>query len=352
MGAPPSGQRQDRGLRMGFREERLRMQDKTKLVFVIGAGASKELNLPLGWELLSQIGRSAAQADQLRFVDRRVSKLLTQAIQLQGVQDWIDAANFIAQRSEGAKSIDDFLYSHQDNEAVGVIGKFLIAEHILQAERTSILQGEKLDLGMVQKSWLSTFYRELLSGRTVDEMADAILPNLTFIVFNYDRCVRRFLHQALQHYYPINRETAAKLSALPNIVHPYGTLGSLQGTPFGAQLNHIQLLKLSQDRIKTYQETVSGAIGNHITDEIDQALAIVFLGFGFHRQNMSLLESNSSVPAVFASVLGEPEPRARELLEELKHSYDARVFGAASTCDEFFRDHGSIIFDRLRERHL
>src|SRR5260221_230572 len=77
-----------------------------------------------------------------------------------------------------------------------------------------------------------------------------------------------------------------------DIVHPYGVIDT--SVRYGStQANHIALA----DGIKTYTEQISDPkIMDAISDKIEKAETIVFLGFAYHDQNMKLLEPVRKFP--------------------------------------------------------
>jgi hypothetical protein len=116
-----------------------------------------------------------------------------------------------------------------------------------------------------------------------------IFDNVSFIVFNYDRCVEHFLYHGLQKLYGIGERDAAAILAELNIIHPYGQVGDyLDGVAFGA--TSADYYALAQG-IKTYTEQIAaGDLMAQIEAEFHRAECIVFLGFAYHSQNMRLLK--------------------------------------------------------------
>src|SRR2546430_5733417 len=91
-------------------------------------------------------------------------------------------------------SIDNFIDMHRADKRVGLCGKLAIAQCILQAERQSLL---KVDPGNIYNTidfiraggtWFNRFVQLLTQNCTADDLADR-LKTITFIVFNYDRCI-------------------------------------------------------------------------------------------------------------------------------------------------------------------
>ena len=115
-----------------------------------------------------------------------------------------------------------------------------------------------------------------------------IFDNVAFIVFNYDRCIEYFLFHALQRAYNISDSEAWSILDDLTVIHPYGDIGPVRQTPFGAKtLNCAQLAS----RIRTYTEQEkTGNIRQEIAVEVARAECMIFLGFAYHPQNVRLLQ--------------------------------------------------------------
>jgi hypothetical protein len=210
-------------------------------------------------------------------------------------------------------SIDEFLEIHQDNDLVNVIGKAAIAKCILEAERSSSLfykpQPHRTGLvpSQLENTWHLRFMRRLAQGVTLQNVRQ-IFHNVSFIVFNYDRCLEYFLLHALQYLFGIPEEEASSIVDNLTIIHPFGDIGPITNVPFGApdNLNDIQFIRISR-AIQTYTEAAAGGKYNEIQVEVARAQCFVFLGFAFHPEAMRLLKPAAPIranPPVFATALG------------------------------------------------
>ncbi len=134
----------------------------------------------------------------------------------------------------------------------------------------------------------------------LDEI-ESVFDNVSFITFNYDRCIQRFLYVALQKYYGIDSGRAANLISKLEIIHPYGSIGRLpfEGgssvVPYGARLDEAALIEAA-GRIRTFTEQIEDfEFLEAIRQSVSGAETLVFLGFGFHPQNMELLSGGSMI---------------------------------------------------------
>jgi len=351
-----------------------------KTVLVLGAGSSVEFGLPAGNKLASEIRQrlhphTSAQPERL-IADRTVwaSIHADDFAQLQNGRisgpeydrrfDALKQALETICRGLGlSRSIDDFLYNHGTNQSVVDIGKMAIVSAILDAERySSIYALETLSatdrLDKHRDTWLYKLFTHLQTG-VRRESANEIFSTLQIINFNYDRCVEHFLACAVEDAYSLTRTEAERIVSNLDIVHPYGQVGWLpwQGrkehtAPFGATISAEELSGLSA-QIKTFTEQ------NHSDSEraqlramIREARVVVFLGFGFHKQNMALISPgrpvNSSGPACFATCYGtsaSDQAVFKTLINEglRDPAYSAPVL-TELTCDQFIDEYGLLLW--------
>lgn len=287
--------------------------------FVLGAGASVDFGFPTGATLQSQVAQCLAVDDRRQFRDSVITEAILYYNQSEqrpnDFGQYINAANRIVEGMPVAGSIDNFLHTHSSNQYIVALGKLAIAHLILKSERdlkaaTKSAAGQMSTLLATErysKSWYSQFIRMLTTGTQSDKPAD-LLKNVRFVVFNYDRCLEQVLLLALMNYFGLDTGAAHKLLAEIEIVHPYGSLGSLTaGAPdhvqFGADC--IDLFSISQG-IRTFTESVHGDTAEQAKQSIATADRLVFLGFGFLPQNMDLLApiNARSASRVHATTMG------------------------------------------------
>jgi hypothetical protein len=226
------------------------------------------------------------------------------------INSLVDAARVIRGAMPLAPSIDNFIHAHNQNKAIELVGKLAIAESILAAERQSKIyfepgrNGSKLDFRTAKGTWFNTFSQRLMERGTLDDLKRR-LSNITFVVFNYDRCLEHYLFNAFKAYYNISREDSAELVKSIRILHPYGSVGGLwfSGRPqivdFGEDCDPNRLLDLAGE-IRTFTEGTE-LMSSHVTELrqcLERADQLVFLGFHFHPLNLDfLLPPAQRVPA-------------------------------------------------------
>jgi len=274
---------------------------KKNTLFIVGAGASTELDLPLGSVLAKRISakmdiRFERGFEPVGLGDLNLFNLITRNRQ-QYANEFQQAGWLIRDGILLSRSIDDFLDLHRKDQRVKLYGKAAIVQCILEAERASKLyfdrnKGVSFTPAKLSDTWLVKFM-QMLSPGIPKENAREIFEKVGFIVFNYDRCIEYFLLNALQTIYGIREQEAQSIIDDLDIVHPYGVIDP--SVQFGAtSANWVQLA----DGIKTYTEQIgAGEVTSRIAAMIHRADHIVFLGFAYHDQNMLLLQPPKQLSA-------------------------------------------------------
>lgn len=319
----------------------------SKITFVVGAGASKEVGLPTGGELTATIAEMLdikfSDFDEQPSGDRVIARALREHVRGEDggggdIYAYQQAGWFIRDAMPQVSSIDSFVEAHQDNERVKLCGKLAIVQSILVAERNSLLffddqnRNAKLDFERLNKTWYNNLFRMLVAGCTRDNWR-TLFNNVSFIVFNYDRCVEHFLFNAVQNYYDIEPGEAATLMRALRIVHPYGSVGTLpwqndgNSFPFGSVSRPADLLSHAGE-IKTYSERIEDVVAiTNLHRLLIDAKKIVFLGFAFHDENMELMKSGAPnrLRHVFATARGISESDREVIREQISDVFDKKV---------------------------
>jgi hypothetical protein len=213
-----------------------------------------------------------------------------------------------------ALSIDNFIHAHSTNERLVLCAKLAITKAILEAEGKSDLaldespfQRQRLDHGRVQDTWYLPLFQKIHENVQLETFGN-MFDNVSFIIFNYDRCVEHYLYYALQNYFAISDTDAGQLMRKLVISHPYGTVGALPwqnfttNISFGGLYRNAELIDLA-NQIRTFTErVVDNTALAAIRCQVQEAEVIVFIGFGYHALNMELL--SPKVPANSKLVVG------------------------------------------------
>lgn len=167
----------------------------------------------------------------------------------------------------------------------------------------------------LKKSWLHYLVKHLGGERNQRKVRDNF-RRVSFIVFNYDRCIEQYLYWAFQMAGGLSEAyTADAVRAIP-IVHAYGQLGTLPlDRPIRGSLAFGDGSRLSvaiANRIRTYtEEARDEELLLRIQGIARGAGKLVFLGFGYHQQNLKLLYPQGVGPVdcqVWGTAIKIPSP--------------------------------------------
>lgn len=357
-----------------------------KTVLVVGAGASREVNLPTGLELTHHI---AEKTNFRRSRDRRGEafnlgdQVLRETLSVHaselhretGVNTaeelrlYLEAGVSISKGMPSSKSIDSFIEKRGDKR-IELCGKLAIVQSILEAEgdklranpdkrnplyydhrnETEIKNPESLN-----ETWYSKFYMLLTDGAKFDELGPRF-ERIALIVFNYDRCIEHYLFHTLRAEYGKSAEEVAELLETLEIYHPYGMVDLLpwqspeQGTNFGDyKLEDDQFLMLV-DKIKTFSEKIRDVEEvERMRMRVGEAGTILFLGFGFHIQNMDMIRPPISTnrKVIYATAYTMSKPN-RDAIDDRIGAYlgDRQyltIYVQPKDCVGLFEEYGEVL---------
>ena len=176
-----------------------------KITLILGAGASKEIKMPLGNELRDQIvemiappagtrspGRKQTTRDTVLFdAIKRVCSSSDSNVTFHEIDN---ASRRLHKSLPENRSIDQAIHDLSDPH-ITLCGKMAIAKAILMAESQSLLRGRHAqdtsvldrDLGWYRK-FASHFFESVKANRIEERLSDLLV-----ISFNYDRSFEHFL---------------------------------------------------------------------------------------------------------------------------------------------------------------
>ncbi len=314
-----------------------------RVVFVLGAGASRPYGLPTSKELRAillgtEAGDRALISLGISF-DRIVSflgsrgmrdkpkygELFARATEREIPTDlnvarlFVDAAlnGFCGSRGGSLKNFRDRFFNSQrvsidafitKNPDLEPIAKHAVAAVLLLCEREERLEAD----------WYQQFLERLMRGGSHD-------GEFGIITFNYDRSFEHYFKRAYTHNYLSDASLARKLYRQLKIVHAYGCLGTLEGNmmpplvmygdvnTFGNAVDQMDLATPAHDS----NDEIKGLL-----DGVDR---VIFIGFGFWKENMDLIElDKKNPPSVYASAFRLPVT----VMEDVKARYPNIVFGS------------------------
>lgn len=334
-------------------------------VYVLGAGASAELKLPVGETLAEDIRElvNFKQNSNTKFRQAIYTYVQHTDRGNYSEQVYLDkikhACDQIYQGLPFTRSIDNFVDMHRENEFIALCAKLAIAYCILRAENKSLLNftNESLPFLTLTKkdtyldSWHLSLFKQLNEGCTFEEFKNR-LSTVSFIVFNYDRCLEQYLIHAIVTAYNRPLEEAVEIVKNVSIFHPYGQVGSvwqeegLVYNKYGSEPSHDDLIRIAFN-IKTFTEGAESSEAEGIQKTIESAEKLVFLGFAFHPLNMELIQldqitKDRQKPEIFGTAMGFSSSDTLAIQSKLLRYYSlySRKLNPLedSTCGEFFKN--------------
>ncbi|MDP1643750.1 MAG: hypothetical protein Q8L59_16380 [Phenylobacterium sp.] len=293
---------------------------KRSTCFVIGAGASAEFGFPLGVGLKDRVRNTLVCLNSVAFLNntdrfgRAVNALQEKPDQI------MEAASIIRGAILHSASVDDFLYDFRENRLVVRLCRMAIAECILNAEAASYpmceLKSSNVDervngYASLSETWLGFLFQKIKRGHQPSEIRHA-LSSVSFVIFNYDRCVEHFLVASVRDAFGVSQEVAEDAVSDVPITHVYGSLGRLpsirsvdEAVEFGG--SDETCVSTVAKRIKTYSEDLTNEKHlSQIKSYVSTCERLVFLGYSFHRQGMELIFEgiDYSGKTVYGTTLG------------------------------------------------
>jgi len=234
-----------------------------KTTFILGAGSSAHVGYPLGAGLLKNMCSIRENKNYPQLPDKWSTN---------DIDDLL-----ISLSRSGHYSIDAFLESSGDMD----LGKYLIAYQLKQYEVVDKLFPPN------ESGWYQILFNSLINQCE----SDIGKNNLSIITFNYDRSLETYLHNAIQHRFKLSTEEAwNKVSDVP-FVHIHGVLGEYPKIDYQPTCDIETLLSISE-KIRIIHEIKDNEAGYcnsefKIANELlEKSERIVFLGFGFHDDNV------------------------------------------------------------------
>lgn len=269
---------------------------RKETVFILGAGASKPYGYPTGAELRKKI------IDEFR--DQYHSNTVKLEKFGSNKEDLINyAKSFISSFDlSSTKSIDLFL---SRNPKFMDIGKLAIKLSIYSSERKSIFR-EKVDSS---EDWYSYLFDRLTNEFTNSDQFKITHNKVSFITFNYDRSFEHFIYESMTNSYSEIDKGIVKCEVNKlTIIHMFGTISPLPWQEQGGffyRKNGVYFANAEDINI-IYNKTDNPMI-IEAQKLIRKAKKIFFLGFGYAKENIELLDFPHILQAgqkIFGSTYG------------------------------------------------
>jgi hypothetical protein len=201
---------------------------------IVGAGASKEFGFPLGAELLDQVRKL------LTFGHDEAGRFRGDYNFLQRLEQVVPQAELVARRIVGASahatSIDGVLDRFSDDVKVNRVGKIAISKLILAAEAKSAMNLEPhrgdhrstINFAKVGDNWLGRLLAIAQQRVRLNE-PQRVFSNVSFVVFNYDRCLEHYLFHALKQAFMLSEDETANVMKGIKVFTPMASLADYRG---------------------------------------------------------------------------------------------------------------------------
>ncbi len=337
---------------------------RAKTVLVIGAGASVEVGLPMGPDLLKQI----VQLTHITFdfgrqktgdhgIVEALRLCLNEGREVTKINEHLKAAWQLGESSKQALSIDNVIDALEDPQ-VELVGKLGIVRAILKAEAASPAfkriknMPNTLDLSKFNEAWYSSLTK-LLTENVRKSQIGSIFDNLEIINFNYDTCLEHYLPFSIASYYGLKPDDIREIMQGLTIHRPYGVAGRLpwqkgEAPSVGFGEGSPQQLADVAQQVRTFTERVEEG------DELAAMRAtlvgadrVVFLGFAFHRQNVELLSQKMQDHSELVATAYQISQSDKSVIEDelgkaFEHEFvmhDTRIKLADMTCAQFFKEY-------------
>ncbi|WP_339709483.1 hypothetical protein [uncultured Sphingosinicella sp.] len=337
---------------------------RAKTVLVVGAGASTEVGLPMGHDLLKRLVKLTHitfEYHRQKTGDPEIVEalriILNEGQEVEIINQYIKAGWQLSESSKQAISIDNVIDALEDDK-IELIGKLGILRSIHKAEfesqafRCESPDKDDINIENFEQSWYSSLTKLLTEGVKRSDIGK-IFQNIEIINFNYDRCLEHYLPISLGKYYGISPNDFRRIMNSLVIHRPYGVAGrlpwqkgDLPSVPFG-QCSPAHLAQVVQ-QIRTFTERVEeGAVLSEIKKSISQSDRIIFLGFAFHRQNVQILSQEvQDHTEVVATAYGISKSDKFVIANELSKAFnfqgnfnEHRIDLADMTCHQFFKEY-------------
>jgi len=267
---------------------------RPKTVFVLGAGASWPYGFPTGVELRREILRNLSSKNYDDF------QMLVNA-GFDGDAIW---AFYNAFRRSQQDSIDAFLtWAAKQNSSFVDIGRAAIAQALIRREVEDWLFAEDDEdvpsrHGPYSNERLKFRWYRYLWNRITDEFQNLRDANVTFLTFNYDRSLEHFLFTAIHNTHLAEEGSVPSVMERIPVVHVHGRIGQLPWQKNSGEYQRAYTPRLDSHVVMKAAEwiripgTESPPDQQHhrAAAELYQAERIVFLGFGYHPDNLRTLK--------------------------------------------------------------
>jgi hypothetical protein len=268
-----------------------------RVVFLLGAGASRGYGYPTGAQLMGNL--TSVNGDQMLELEQA------------GIaQD--DVLRFKQRLKDcGLNSVDAFL---KKNPVLGRVAKMRITQELTFAEQRAA-RGEGRDPA---EKWIQYLFSRFMDGDSVDAFRD---NKCTFVTLNYDRCLEFELTRMLSNAYGAPWKQAAAAVGAIKMIHLHGSIGPLPELEqlYGMAPGPGEVQKAAQG-ILTLGEPGSEKEYEVARECLGSAEVIFCLGFGFHDEIIDKLglRNGSPIVPVYGTCQGLTQSEVNRVTREFR----------------------------------
>lgn len=250
-----------------------------RVVLVLGAGASMPYDFPSGAQLKADVVEMGTIHDNDPFRRTFPPGVFNDRLFASFQQDLANSP---------LTSIDALLEARPDYLS---IGKHTIAYMLVRKEDPNRFQSGNISAA---RDWYRYLFELML-----DEGLDR-LPNneLAAVTFNYDRSFEFYFVNGLMSTFGLSYHDAREHMSFLEVIHVHGQLGKLEksavtqdGRPYNAKADS-QRVQVAAQGIKIISELSPDPTSDDWSGfrrawhQLEQAKSIVFIGFGYNRNNV------------------------------------------------------------------
>jgi len=249
----------------------------TPTVFVTGAGASASYGMPQGAALFHE-------AHKLEPAHALYQMLLKLNIGVGNLNAFIEDI-----RAHPENSIDAFLETRREDKTTLMVGRHVIAG--LLGERLSRGVGGRHD---PSDDWLPYLFRQMRSGAsTWREFSEG--NRARFVTFNFDTVLEDRLVDFVRRAFVDGRGADVKETVDSWVTHVHGRLPTPHPTDefkirdYGSNNAWREWIKVAATHVTIIIDSIADATMRAAQESIQSSQIICFLGFSYHRENLTKL---------------------------------------------------------------
>ncbi len=315
----------------------------TPTTFVVGAGASKVYKLPTAFQLWEEAYALNPNYPAYKLI--LAAEICTR-----------DQLGYIFEdlRNHGTMSIDEFLFTRQDDPLTMKVGRALIAvllvNHFHEVRSPELLGGEATD-------WLGYIIYKMQSGAPD---CDAFVNGNTevrFVTFNFDSVIEDRLEKAIRNLY---RGTSEKclvkaIEAMHcQIIHVHGRLKPpparrLTFDQFHYPQDWVHWLQSAPSKIHLVMDDIDPDILAVAQEAVKRSEILCFLGFAYANDNLEKLDlpkarnlgldGQYATRWIYGTAFGMRPGEKEPVTNKLTGAVPAVLGGESEGCRDFLRNH-------------